>query len=178
MTTTQVFAAKKAIESAKCIETAKVVLFTKASVSMELNFKELIQRKKLNGLYSDFEAQTILENKQENYPTSLCDESLILSLGEYSKTLEKSCSHQDIEFTVKDFSLELLNEISTKKVKSLFNLSKINKRKMDSIINNLKTKDCSNKKHRDEITSLELSITARPLCHKIIRIINSIKNNC
>lgn len=178
MTTTQVFASEEVNESTNCIKTAKVVLFTKASASIDYKFKELVRRKKMTGLYSDFEAQTILKNKKENYPVALCDQSLILSVDEYSKTLQKNCNHEDIEFTVKDFALELLNEISEKEVKSLFKSTEINNRKMNLLIDSMQAKTCSNSKHRVEINSIDLTIGPKKLCHKIIKILNSIKNNC
>lgn len=166
------------IETESCIKSSKVILFSRSINAVENKFKEYINQMALSNIYTDFEAEKILKDKSRLYPKELCKEDLIFSLAEYTQNLIKSCTKNEIDFTIEDFSLELLNELSEMPVKSIFNAKKIRNTKLNQVIDELQVKDCSNLKYIKQVYQFKLATSATNICHSILETINSIKSDC
>ena len=166
------------IETQSCIKSSKIILFSRSINAIDIKFKEHINQKALSNIYTDFEAQNILNDSSRVYPKDLCKQNIIFSLAEYSRNLVKNCTQNDMDFTVEDFSLELLNELSDKVVKSVFNAKKIRKKKLNRVIDSIQMKDCPNLKHIKQVYKLKLTSNATNICHSILKTINSIKEDC
>jgi hypothetical protein len=166
------------IETRSCIKSSKVILFSRSLGAIEMKYRESVRQKALSNIYTDFEAQKILNEKSSLYPNEICKEDLILSLGEYSKNLLKSCTVNDTDFTVKDFSLELLSELADNTIRSIYNGNKIRNAKLNKIIDKIQTNDCPNIKHIKQVHKIELAAEAKDICFSILETINSIKEDC
>ena len=166
------------IETKSCIQSSKVILFSRSINAVENKFKEYIRQMALSNIYTDFEAEKILKDKSRLYPKELCKEDLIFSLSEYTQNLVKSCTKNEVDFTIEDFSLELLNELSDIPVKSIFNAKKIRNEKLNKVITEIQNNDCPKSKHINQVYKFKLTTSAVNICHLIIDTINSIKTGC
>jgi hypothetical protein len=176
LSTTNIFAIN--IETQSCIKSSKIILFSRSINAIDIKFKEHIRQKALSNIYTDFEAQNILKDRSRVYPKDLCKQDIILSLAEYSRNLVRNCTQNDMDFTVEDFSLELLNELSDKAVKSVFNAKKIRNIKLNKVIDEIQVNACPNSKHIKQVYKLKLTSDATNICHTILNTINSIKEDC
>ena len=84
------------IETQSCINSSKIILFSRSINAIDIKFKEHIRQKALSNIYTDFEAQNILKDRSRVYPKDLCKQDIIFSLAEYSRNLVKNCNTENL----------------------------------------------------------------------------------